>query len=215
MASDSQQAPPPAVVNRLSYYLRELQQMLKSGADTTSSSQLGQRLGFSDTQVRKDLAWFGQFGVPGLGYRCEELVEQIKRILGTDRSWPTALVGAGNLGRALLGYGGFRRQGFDIVAAFDSDPAKVGGTIEGIEIRPLGELKTALSQLKIQLAILAVPIAAAQDVAMELADAGISGILNFSPTTIDLPPAVEVVGVDLAIEMEQLSFAVVNQSKKH
>src|ERR1700691_1248295 len=116
---------PKAVVNRLSLYLRELQHLLRDGRETTSSGQLGSLLGFSDAQVRKDLAYFGHFGYPGIGYRCEELIGAIRKILGTDRGWPVAMVGAGNLGRALLGYKGFGNQNFRIAAAFDIDPEKV------------------------------------------------------------------------------------------
>src|SRR5215212_11429243 len=117
---------PKAVVSRLSLYLRELQHLVRDGHETTSSAQLGRVLGFTDAQVRKDLAYFGQFGYPGIGYRCSELIEAIKGILGTKQPWPIAIVGLGNLGRALMGYRGFQQQGFQIVAAFDTDPAKIG-----------------------------------------------------------------------------------------
>src|ERR1700686_3578156 len=119
-------AVPKAVVNRLSLYLRELQHLVRDGHETTSSNQLGNLLGFSDAQVRKDLAYFGHFGYPGIGYRCDELISAIKKILGTGQKWPAALVGTGNLGRTLLGYRGFQQRGFSIAAAFDVDPAKIG-----------------------------------------------------------------------------------------
>src|SRR5918999_168490 len=117
----SEVAVPKAVVSRLSLYLRELQHLVRDGHETTSSTQLGKLLGFTDAQVRKDLAYFGQFGYPGIGYRCSELIEAIKRILGTSQPWSLAIVGLGNLGRALMGYRGFGQQGFRIVAAFDVD----------------------------------------------------------------------------------------------
>ncbi|MCL4171195.1 UNVERIFIED_CONTAM: hypothetical protein GTU68_025106, partial [Idotea baltica] len=113
---------PSAVVGRLSLYLRELQQLINSGKQTVSSKVLGSRLGVTDAQVRKDFTYFGQFGYPGVGYRCDELIDEIKRILGTDQTWPVALVGCGNLGQALLGYRGFEKQGFEVVAAFDVSP---------------------------------------------------------------------------------------------
>src|ERR1700752_1170742 len=113
---------PKAVVNRLSLYLRELQRLIRDGHETTSSSQLGKLLGFTDAQVRKDLAYFGHFGQPGIGYRCSELIDEIRSILGTDRQWTVTLIGVGNLGRALLRYRGFAAQGFRIVAAVDVDP---------------------------------------------------------------------------------------------
>jgi redox-sensing transcriptional repressor len=201
---------PKAVVSRLSLYLRELQHLVRDGSETTSSTQLGKLLGFTDAQVRKDLAYFGQFGYPGIGYRCSELIDAIKGILGTRQPWPLAIVGLGNLGRALMGYRGFGQQGFQIVAAFDNDPAKVGKSVEGIQIFDLDEVGTVVSGRNIRLAIIAVPGAAAQKVADALVAAGIEGILNFAPVTLNLPKHVQTVGVDLAIELEQLAFAVAN-----
>lgn len=205
---------PKAVVARLSLYSRELQHLLHEGQETTNSSQLGKRLGVTDAQVRKDLAYFGQFGYPGIGYHCSELVEQIRRILGTSHSWSVALVGVGNLGHALLRYRGFARQGFCIEAAFDSDPQLVGQWCESLQIQPLEQLKDVISRQGIRLAVLTVPAAAAQQVAEQLTAAGIVGILNFAPVTLTLPGHVAVAGVDLAIELEQLAFAVVSQSTK-
>src|SRR5258707_2122304 len=137
---------PKAVINRLSLYLRELQRLVRDGHETTSSTQLGKLLDFTDAEVRKDLAYFGQFGYPGIGYRCDELIQAIKRILGTNRPWPLALVGLGNLGRALLGYRGFGNQGFKIVAAFDSDPHKVGALIDGVTVYTLEHLAKIVEQ---------------------------------------------------------------------
>ena len=202
---------PRAVVSRLSLYLRELQQLLLDGHETTNTTQLGTLLGFTDAQVRKDLTYFGQFGYPGIGYRCEELIAAIKKILGTDRSWPVALVGLGNLGRALLRYRGFNQQGFRIAAVFDVDAEKVGKTVEGIEIFHLDDLAEVVAAKGIRLAIVAVPGSVAQAVADSLVAAGIEGVLNFAPVTLALPDRVSRVGVDLAIELEQLSFAVVNR----
>jgi redox-sensing transcriptional repressor len=202
---------PKAVVSRLSLYLRELQHLVRGGHDTTSSSQLGGLLGFTDAQVRKDLAYFGHFGYPGIGYRCDELIGAIRRILGTDRGWPVAMVGTGNLGRALLGYRGFGQQNFAIVAAFDVDPHKIGGRIEGVPVHHLDQLNDIVAEQKIKLGMIVVPAAAAQTVADRLVQAGITGIVNFAPVTLVLPPEVSVVGVDLAIELEQLSFAVANR----
>ena len=203
---------PKAVVGRLSLYLRELQHLLQNGQETTSSTQLGRVLGFSDAQVRKDLAYFGQFGYPGIGYRCEELIPEIKRILGTDRTWRVALVGLGNLGRALLNYRGFANQGFAICAAFDVDPEKTGKTIEGVPVFHLDDAARIVRDRQIRLAAIAVPAAAAQEVASSLAEAGIEGILNFAPVAISLPSHVSRVEVDLAVELEQLSFALVNRT---
>jgi len=200
-----------AVVSRLSLYLRELSRLERAGIETTSSTKLGEMLGFSDAQVRKDLANFGQFGYPGVGYRCSELIATIRQIMGTDQKWPVALVGVGNLGRALLGYRGFSNQGFNTVAAFDLDPKIVGTEIEGIPVFSLDNVDKVVKEKSIQLAIIAVPAAAAQEVAERLVEAGIRGFLNFAAVTLRLPDEVTVIGVDLAIEMEQLSFAMTSR----
>ncbi|MEC7496981.1 MAG: redox-sensing transcriptional repressor Rex [Planctomycetota bacterium] len=200
---------PKAVVSRLSLYLRELQHWQREGKETVSSTQLGRLLGFTDAQVRKDLAYFGQFGYPGIGYKCQELIDAIRSILGTDRSWPVALVGCGHLGRALMGYKGFQQQGFDIVAAFDSDPKKIGEPLGEMRIADIKNFPEIADKLSIRLVILSVPAAVAQRVVEALVDSGITGILNFAPVTLSLPKHVRVIGVDLAIEFEQLAFAVV------
>lgn len=211
--SSAENQVPKAVVSRLSLYLRELQHLVRDGNETTSSTQLGRLLGFTDAQVRKDLAYFGQFGYPGIGYRCQELIDAIKGILGTNQPWPLAIVGLGNLGRALLGYRGFQHQGFRIVAAFEVDPQKVGTEVDGIPIYHLDDCSEIVKQLGIRLAVIAVPGSSAQRVADSLVNAGIEGILNFAPVTLALPKHVRTVGVDLAIELEQLSFSVVSRGK--
>ncbi len=205
---------PKAVVTRLSLYLRELQHILASGKETTSSTQLGSVLGFTDAQVRKDLAYFGQFGYPGIGYRCEELVTAIRRILGTDRTWNVALVGLGNLGRALIGYKGFQPQGFRIVVALEIDRTKVGQKIDDVPIRHLDDLAEIVRDMGIRVAIVAVPAEAAQGVADRLVEAGITGILNFAPVTVSVPASVSKVGVDLAIQLEQLSFSIMSGEQR-
>ena len=148
---------PAVVVSRLSLYLRELQHLVREGRATISSSQLGKMLGFTDAQVRKDLAYFGHFGHPGIGYRCDELIAEIRRILGTDRQWTVTMVGVGNMGRALLRYKGFATQGFRIVAAFDADPRVVGTRIEGIPVYGQDRLVDIVRQQRIQLGMITVP----------------------------------------------------------
>jgi redox-sensing transcriptional repressor len=202
---------PAAVVNRLSLYLRELQHLVRDGRQTTNSSELGRLLGFTDAQVRKDLAHFGHFGHPGIGYRCDELIQAIRCIFGTDRQWRVALVGAGNLGRALLGYRGFEPQGFRVVAAFDADPRKVGSTIDGVVVHAIEQMPAVLASERVELGIVAVPGPQAQAAADALVAAGVSGILNFAPVTLALPDHVSRVGVDLARELEQVTFAVANR----
>ena len=205
---------PKVVVSRLSLYLRELQRLEAAGQQTISSGQLGTLLGFSDAQVRKDLGFFGQFGYPGVGYRCDELIRAMRDILGTNQPWNVAMVGVGNLGQALLGYRGFGRQNFTIVAAFDADPAKVGQVVQGLRIQPLDELASTIAARQIRLGMIVVPADRAQEAADRLVAAGVEGIVNFAPVTLALPPHVQNVGVDLAIELEQLSFAVTSKLVK-
>lgn len=197
---------PKAVSQRLSLYLRHLGNLEASGKATVSSSQLARALGLTAAQVRKDLAYFGQFGFPGIGYKVPNLVHEIRRILGTDRTWFVALVGAGHLGTALLRYRGFRKQGFEISAVFDSDPRLEGKPLGGVSIRSVRDLPRVVREQGIRIAILAVPAEAAQDVAARLVEAGVRGILNFAPTQLDVPGSVIVHPVDLALQLEQLAF---------
>ena len=187
--------------------------MVAGGAQTTSSSQLGVRLGFTDAQVRKDLAYFGQFGHPGIGYRCEELIVAIRKILGTDRKWTVALMGVGNLGRALLGYRGFESQGFHIAAAFDPDAGKVGKIVEGVEVFAVDQLADVVRRLRVELGVVAAPAPQAQAAADLLVAAGVHGILNFAPVALTAPEGVSVVGVDLARELEQVTFAITSRMR--
>lgn len=206
--SPSESEVPKVVAGRMSLYLRELQLLSGAGQSTISSSKLARRLGLTASQVRKDFAYVGQLGYPGVGYRCEELIHRIKSILGTDRVWPVVLIGCGNLGQALLGYRGFGNQGFRVVAAFDRLPALIGKKFEGLTVQHIDELAETAAAQKIELAILAVPANAASEAAQSIVSAGISGIMNFAPVTLKLPPSVSKVGVDLAIELEQLAFSV-------
>ncbi len=199
---------PKPTVKRLGLYLRELEHRAEHQPATISSAQLGEALGLTDAQVRKDLAYFGQFGHPGIGYQVGELVEALRRIFGTDRTWNTALVGAGNLGRALMSYGGWKNRGFDIVAVFDANASIVGDRIENHRIRPMKDLKKLVHQRDIQLAMLAVPTSSAQEAATALIDAGVKGILNFAPVRLEVRDAVSVSSVDLAHSLEQLAFQV-------
>ncbi len=201
------QAPHPAV-RRLSLYLRQLEAFAALDRQTVSSRDLGKALGLGDAQVRKDLAAFGSFGQPGVGYRTSELIGQLKTILGTDRVWPVILVGAGNIGRALSAYRRFVDKGFELVAIIDSDPALAGQHIGGLEVRPVSEAAKLIQATGARLAVLAVPAEAAQRMADALITAGVRGILNFAPTRLTVPPGVSVISVDLAAQLEQLAFQV-------
>jgi redox-sensing transcriptional repressor len=206
----SEKLAPKAVVGRVSLYLRQLEAVQRQGRATISSSQLGAALGLGDAQVRKDLAFFGQFGYPGIGYRVEELIAALRRILGIDRVWPSALVGLGNLGRALLRYHGFRTRGFHVIALFDTDPQKVGQTVDGLVVRHVDDLPQVVPALGISLAILSVPAECAQRVADQLVASGIVGLLNFAPTALVVPASVNIVHVDLSVQLEHLAYTVQN-----
>ena len=197
-----------ASAGRLSLYLRGLEGFRREGFAKVSSGQLGSALGVTDAQVRKDLASLGNLGHPGIGYPTEELITAIRRTLGLDREWRVALVGVGNLARALLRYRGFGQQGFRIVALFDADPAKVGQRLEGLEVHPPEQIPAVIAAAEAELGLLTVPAETAQAVADALVAAGIRGILNFAPIVLRLPPGVSEVSVDLAIQMEQLAFLV-------
>lgn len=197
---------PRPTVKRLSLYLRELEALPEQERPTISSMQLGRALGLTDAQVRKDLAYFGQFGHPGIGYRVAEMIENLRKILGTDRAWSTALVGAGNIGRALLAYPRFAVKGFEIAAVFDNDAKVIGRTVAGHTVRSMKELTRVVRQRDIKLGILAVPKAAAQEATDALIAAGVLGILNFAPVRLEVRGAVSVVSVDFSVSLEQLAF---------
>ncbi|MCC7349286.1 MAG: redox-sensing transcriptional repressor Rex [Phycisphaerales bacterium] len=199
---------PNPAVRRLSLYLRQLEVFARKGRRTISSKQLGQSLNLTDAQVRKDLAYFGQFGHPGIGYRVDDLIAQVRRILGTDKIWNVLLVGAGNLGRALMSYKGFDAKGFRLVAIFDNDPSKVGKRQGPFVVESLNDLRSVIDQHAIRLAMIAVPADAAQEIADKLVEAGIRGLLNFAPISLNVPADVALNAVDLAVQMEQLSFLV-------
>ncbi len=202
------EAVPNPAVRRLSLYLRQLESFKRKDRRTISSKQLGESLGLTDAQVRKDFAYFGQFGHPGIGYRVDDLIGQVKKILGTDKTWNVLLVGAGNLGRALMAYRGFDQKGFKLVAVFDIDPAKVGKKHGPFVIQPLEQLAETVAKQNIRLAILAVPADSGQEVAEQLVAAGVRGLLNFAPVSITVPESVALNAVDLAVQLEQLSFQV-------
>lgn len=199
-----------AGVGRLSLYLRRLESLLREGKQRVSSSILGEAIGVTDAQVRKDLATLGSLGQPGIGYDTGELTQAIRRTLGIDREWRVALVGVGNLARALLGYRGFLERGFQVVALFDNSPEKINQPLNGLVIQPLNRMGEILANTRAELGVLAVPVEAAQEVTNQLVASGIRGVLNFAPTMLRVPPHVRVVTVDLTVQLEQLAFLVQN-----
>ena len=197
---------PRPTVRRLSLYLRELDRAAEAGHTAISSSTIARAFGFTDAQVRRDLAFLGQTGRPGVGYEPTGLAARIRASLSLDRTWNLAIVGAGKIGSALMGYPRFAGGGFQVVAAFDDDPRLHGTHIEGTLVEPLSELPHAIQTKSIDLAVVAVPAEHAQSVATRLVDAGIRGILNFAPATLRVSVPVE--PIDLSRSLEQLAFEV-------
>ena len=203
---------PESTVRRLSHYLRALEDLEKEGGGTVSSEELAERGYTTAAQVRKDLSHFGSFGKRGLGYGVDALLHRLREILGVNRVWRVALVGAGRIGSALFAYPDFRARGYDMLAIFDSDPKKIGQTWGSVRIQPASELEPTLGALVVDLVILAVPAGAAQDVADRAVAAGVRGILNFAPTQVRVPANVAVEDVNLVMELEALSFAITREA---
>lgn len=197
---------PRKTIYRLSIYLRCLARLRENGIGTVSSEALARAAGVKPTQLRKDLAYFGTFGTRGLGYEVAELSQKISEELGTSRLQPVILVGVGHLGLALLSYRGFEKEGFEIVAAFDADPRRKRDKETKQPIHGMTELQPVVRKQNIKMAILTVPAAVAQEVANQLVGAGVTGILNFSPIVLSVPEEVMVNNVNLAIELENLSY---------
>ncbi len=197
---------PDIVIGRLPIYLRALQVMAAEGREVTSSQELGERLGISSAQIRKDLSYFGTFGKQGTGYRIPDLMERLKQILKVDRTWDMILIGAGNLGHALAQYQGFTPRGFRLVGIFDNDPEKIGRPIGSHIIRDVQELWTFVREHRVQIAMIAVPASAAQQVADLCVDAGIRAILNYAPIHLKVPPGVLVQHIDPAIHLQQMTY---------
>ena len=200
-------------IGRLSVYLRLLIEMADAGVATVSSEELASQSGTTAAQVRKDLSLFGTFGKRGLGYSVPELVSRLRSILGLEKPWRVALVGAGRIGAALFGYENFRRQGFNIEAVFDTDASKVGQRWNGLVVEADHGMERVLQERGIEIAVVAVPARAAQSVVDRLVGAGIRGILNFAPTQLDVPGGVVVKTVDMALEMEGLSYALSREER--
>tara|TARA_B100000749_G_scaffold254119_1_gene221376 strand:- start:644 stop:1285 length:642 start_codon:yes stop_codon:yes gene_type:complete len=196
-----------SAVRRLSLYLRILEDLERKGQNTVSSEEMSGRSATTAAQVRKDLSLFGSFGKRGLGYAVTELAERLKKILGLDRRWRVALVGAGRIGSALVEYGGFAERGYDVVAIFDSDASKVGGKWGGLCVRDISEFEAVSNDESVEMVILAIPVEAVPSVMEHVEKAGIRGILNFAPTKLKVPLGVAVKDVNMVMELEALSFA--------
>ncbi|MFC1699671.1 redox-sensing transcriptional repressor Rex [Candidatus Omnitrophota bacterium] len=205
---------PEGTISRLFVYLRELTELNRINIHTISSAELGERVNLSDAQVRKDLGYFGQFGTSGAGYNTAELKAALEKILGKDKTWNVAVVGTGHLGSALLTYPGFKQHGLEIVAAFDADARKVGKQLKGVAIQTIAELAQTIAEKKITIGIVAVPAQQAQEVTDQLVNSGVRCVLNFAPTSLNVPEDVKVKDVDLSRELEALSYFLVNNKDK-
>ncbi|MBX9927818.1 MAG: redox-sensing transcriptional repressor Rex [Gemmatimonadaceae bacterium] len=200
-----------STVRRLSLYLRFLEELEGQGRETISSEVLADSGGTTSAQVRKDLSFFGSFGKRGLGYSVTALAKRLREILGLGQPWQVVIIGAGKIGAALAQYRGFRARGFHVVGIFDSDPAKVGRTLDGVTVSDLAQLERELKQLKPQIAVLTVPADVAQELVQRLTKAGVRGILNFAPATLHAPDGVTVRSVNMALELEILSYALAHE----
>lgn len=198
---------PDIVVGRLPIYLRALTFLRADNREITSSQELGDRLGISSAQIRKDLSHFGEFGKQGTGYNIQHLEENLKRILNVDRMWDVVLVGAGDLGHALASYRGFAGRGFRIVAVFDNDPEKIGRPVgRDLIVEDVATMGKRIKELGCQIAIIAVPAGAAQEVANELVEAGIKAILNYAPISLNLPSRIKVQQIDPAAHLQHMTY---------
>ena len=199
-----------STIHRLSLYYRTLSLLEKENYETVSSKELAKREKLTPAQVRKDLSFFGSFGTRGLGYNVSELKQKIENILGINRDWKVALIGVGNIGSALVSYKEFARQGFNIVKLFDNDQRKIGSNHKGIIVSDIANLEKEIKDADISMVILAVPATVAQYIVDEVVKAGVTAILNFAPINLRVPPDVHLRNENMSMELEYLSFALVN-----
>ena len=199
-----------STIHRLSLYYRTLSLLEKENYETVSSKELAKREKLTPAQVRKDLSFFGSFGTRGLGYNVNELKQKIESILGINREWRGALIGIGNIGSALVSYKEFARQGFHIVKLFDNDQRKIGSNHKGIIVSDIKDLEKEISEANITMVILAVPATVAQYIVDDVVKAGVTAILNFAPINLRVPPDVHLRNENMSMELEYLSFAMVN-----
>jgi redox-sensing transcriptional repressor len=197
---------PDVIVSRLPIYLRALQRLADSGISSTSSQELGEKVGISAAQIRKDLSQFGEFGKQGSGYHIPFLIERLSQILHVDRSWDVAVVGMGDIGHAVARYSGFSNRGFRVAMCFDADPAKIGQEVCGFPIRDSKNLEQDIKEAGIKIIMLCVPAAVAQDVANKLIEAGVRGILNYAPLKLIVPAHVRVQHIDPAIGLQRMTY---------
>ena len=197
---------PDIIIGRLPVYLRALQRMSDMGLKTTSSQELGEHVGISAAQIRKDISQFGEFGKQGTGYSIEYLIGQLREILKVDRIWDVIVVGAGDMGHAVVNYQGFQDRGFHIVAIFDNDNEKVGQAIGKFTVESTESMSVRVKEMGVKVAMLAVPAAAAQDVADQLMQAGVRAFLNYAPISLNVPNNVKVQYIDPSIHLQRMTY---------
>lgn len=198
---------PDIVIGRLPIYLRELNRMAREGEQlTTSSHDLGRRLGISSAQIRKDLSHFGEFGKQGTGYHIGYLIEQLSAILHLTHEWEVALVGAGYLGHALAHYNGFQYRGFRIACIFDNDPQKVGEELGGLQVQHISEMISCIREMGVQMAIIAVPVDVAQETADLLVEAGVRALLSYAPIHLKVPEGIEISYSDPVVQLQRMTY---------
>jgi redox-sensing transcriptional repressor len=206
MPSNTTNNIPDIVIGRLPIYLRALSRLASEGRDITSSHELGQRLGISSAQIRKDLSHFGGFGKQGTGYQIDYLLEKLRQVLRVNQEWKVALVGAGDLGTAIAHYKGFADRGFHIACVFDASPAKVGQKLGDHTVHPIEDMDRVIQEEHIRLAMVAVPAEHAQQVADQLIAAGVRGILNYAPINLSVPDTVRVQYIDPVVHLQRMTF---------
>lgn len=202
---------PDVVIDRLPVYARALSVLERAGRDVVSSQELGSHLGVTPAQIRKDLSYFGRFGKQGRGYNVRRLLEELHQILGLDRKWTMVVVGVGQLGRAVLSYGGFSPQGFRIVDAFDDDPHVIGQKVDDLVVKPADQIREVLAGLPVDIGIVTTPASAAQKVIDALVECGVKAILNYAPIAAQVPPSVHIKDIDPVLSLQSMTFYLKNE----
>ena len=202
---------PDVVIDRLPVYARALELLAEHGREVVNSQELGERLGVTPAQIRKDLSYFGRFGKQGRGYNVSRLLQELRQILGLTREWPMVLVGVGQLGRAIVAYGGFAPQGFRIIDAFDADPKIIGSPVNGLIVKSVDSLPAELRKRPAEIGIVAVPAAAAQQVIDMLVANGVKAILNYAPIAAQVPPHLHIKDIDPVLALQSMTFYIKNE----
>lgn len=210
---DGQSPVPEVVVGRLPQYVRVLKELLSDGVQVANSQQLGQQLQVTPAQIRKDLSYFGRFGKQGRGYGVRRLLEELQQILGLNQQWNVVVVGVGRLGKAILSYPGFTPDGFHIVAALDNNTSLIGQEVEGVRVRPVEDLDAVVRQQNITIAVVAVPSRFTQQVIDKLVEAGVRAILNYAPTSPQVPDSVKIRSIDPVLSLQSMTYYLTNGSE--